>query len=76
MDAQKRRETMLKKYGGEEGLRQYYQDLQKLSRLHPNNQKGSHRGGFSDPDLAREAGRIGGRISRRARTKKPSNDSM
>lgn len=55
----KRRETMLKKYGGEAGLKKHYQELQKKSREHPNNKKGIHIGGFSNPDLAKRAGELG-----------------
>lgn len=50
---------MLKKFGDEEGLKEYYRELQKKSREHPNNRKGRTSGGFKDRELARRAGELG-----------------
>lgn len=61
----KARQTLLDKYGGEEGLKQHYRNMQKKSREHPNNQRGQHIGGFSNKELAREAGAKGGAVSKR-----------
>lgn len=54
------RETMLKKYGGEGGLRTKMQSIGRIGGQH------SRGGGFAyNPALAVKAGAIGGRISRR-----------
>lgn len=55
----KAREALLKRYGGEEGLKKHYQDMQRKSRTHPNNIKGQHRGGFSDTEFAKKASKLG-----------------
>ena len=55
----KRRETLLQKYGGADGLRRHYQLMQQKSMLHPNKQKGRMHGGFSDKEFARQASRLG-----------------
>lgn len=56
---EKRRQTMLAKYGGADGLRRHYQFMQQRSMENPNKQKGRMRGGFSDPVLAKQASQLG-----------------
>lgn len=62
--SKKFRETMLKKYGGEEGIREFHS---KIGRLGGMNGRGpNYKGGFaSDRERAMEAGRKGGLVSRR-----------
>ena len=58
------RQTMLKKYGGEEGLSEH------LKTMGAKGGRNGHTGGFAaNPELARIAGAKGGRISRRGRGK-------
>ena len=50
---------LLKKFGSEEAVSEYYRQLQQKSRLHPNNQKGNHKGGFSNKEFAKQASKLG-----------------
>ena len=50
---------LLEKFGSEEKISEYYRELQAKSRLHPNNQKGNHKGGFSDKKFAKQASKLG-----------------
>lgn len=59
----KARETNYKKHG-----KDFYRHIGKLGG------QNGHTGGFAaNPELAREAGRIGGRISRRGKAKRKSD---
>lgn len=66
----KRRETLLRKHGGEEGLKKYYQEMQKKSRI---NYKGT--GGLRalSPERRREIARMGG-LTRRGKKKDEADD--
>lgn len=44
---EKRRQTYLRKYGGEEGYRAEMRRRQQNSMLNPNRMKGRHKGGFN-----------------------------
>ena len=59
----KARETLLKKFGSEEALREHYRDMKRKSMQHPNNRKGSAKGGFNNTEIAKQAG-IKGRAKR------------
>jgi DNA-binding FadR family transcriptional regulator len=51
---------MLRKFGNDpDKLREYYRELKRKSMLHPNNQKGTHVGGFSNVEFAKWAGAKG-----------------
>lgn len=50
---------MLKRYGGEEGLREFYREMKRKSMEHPNNKKGTAKRYFSNPEVAKEAGAKG-----------------
>lgn len=67
------RETMLAKYGGEEGL---HKKMQSIGRIGGINGCGpDYKGGFAaNHELAVAAGRKGGTISRRGPSKKFSDD--
>lgn len=58
-DYDKARQTMLDKYGGEEGLRKHYQDMQRKAMQHPNNAKGTAKSGYNNKEVARAAGAKG-----------------
>lgn len=57
--------AMVMRYGSEEAVRQEMVRRQQKSMLNPNRQKGKHRGGFNDLELASRAGKIGGSKSRK-----------
>lgn len=57
--------SLLAKFGSEEAVSEYYREMQRKSRLHPNNQKGNHRGGFSDKEFAKKMSKLG--VARRAK---------
>lgn len=67
--SKKWRQTMLKKYGGEEGLHKRAQELGSIGGKAPTSKP---KGFAANPELARIAGHKGGRISRR--TKKDDID--
>ena len=63
--AEKRHTTMLEKLGSEAAIKQYYQDIQKKSRVTyvENGSKGGFRG--IDPEKLKEISRLGGKKSRK-----------
>ena len=67
--AEKWLNKMILKYGSEELVRAEMSRRQKKSREHPNNAKGTSKGGFAclDPEKHKELSSKGGRISRRAK---------
>lgn len=48
--------SMIEKHGSLEAVQEFMRAAQRKSMLNPNRQKGKHRGGFSDPEVARRAG--------------------
>jgi hypothetical protein len=63
--------SLLAKFGSEAAISEYYRELKRKSMAHPNNQKGSHRGGFSDKEFAKQAS-LRGVEARRAKRKQVS----
>ena len=64
----KRRETMLRKYGGEDGVHGYYQNIGHLGGSAVTD--GKKKGGFGkSKEWARACGKKGGKISRRGPAK-------
>lgn len=51
------KKALLKKFGSEEAISEYYRSLQQKSMLNPNKQKGNFKGGlYKNPQLAKEIG--------------------
>lgn len=48
--------TMIDQHGSVEAVKDFMRAAQQKSMLNPNRQKGRHRGGFNDPEVARRAG--------------------
>lgn len=53
---EKRRDTMLDRYGSEEALAAHYREMQQKSVA---NAKQPHRGGFNDPEVVKRASALG-----------------
>lgn len=71
---EKRRKTLLDKYGGEDGLKEHYRSMQQKSMEAPTKQRGIYQGPFNDREFARQAGRKGG-LARRHREDKGNLDT-
>lgn len=65
------RETMLKKYGGEEG---FHKKMQAIGSIGGSKDTIKPKGFAANPELARRVGKIGGHISRRGPAKKDDID--
>lgn len=70
------RQSLIDKFGGdEEAISEYYREMGKRSRNHPNRAKGTAKTGMAflvenDPEKASKIAQMGGKKSRRGKAKK------